>query len=156
VAERLTLRFLDDMTDRANGAPYEQGSYASLRTPLLCGVAVGVLQAVSPIGFWWLHQDLVWAISLAIIASIYVGFAVADGRPTVIGVEVVVAAGFIILALVAITASPWLVVVGLVGHAGKDLWQHRTGFVVNTRWWPPFCFVVDCVAAAVIAVLLVV
>ena len=25
----------------------------------------------------------------------------------------------------------------------KDLWQHRTQFVANTRWWPPFCLVVD-------------
>jgi hypothetical protein len=73
----------------------------------------------------------------------------------VIGVEIGVATGFIVLAAAAITVSPWLVVVGLLGHGVKDLWQHRTGFVANTRWWPPFCFVVDCVAAAVIAVLLV-
>jgi hypothetical protein len=119
------------------------------------GAVVGVLQAFSPIGFWWLHEDLVWALSLAIIASIYIGFAVSDGRPAVIGVEIGVATGFIVLAAAAITVSPWLVVVGLLGHGVKDLWQHRTGFVANTRWWPPFCFVVDCVAAAVIAVLLV-
>ena len=34
----------------------------------------------------------------------------------------------------------------------KDLWQHRGQFVANTRWWPPFCLVVDWVAATVIAV----
>jgi hypothetical protein len=127
----------------------------SLRTPILWGVAVGILQAVSPVGFWWLDSALVWAITLVIIASIYVGFAVADGRPIVIAAEVGVAAGFIILAAVAIGSSPWLVVIGLVGHGIKDLWQHRTHFVANTRWWPPFCLVVDLVAASVIAVLLV-
>lgn len=115
---------------------------------------VGVLQAFSPVALWWLHEDVVWAISVVIIASIYVGFAVADGRPKVLGVEVGVATGFILLAAAAITVSPWLVVVGLIGHAGKDLWQYRTGFVANTRWWPPFCFIVDCVAASVIAILL--
>jgi hypothetical protein len=36
----------------------------------------------------------------------------------------------------------------------KDAWQHRTDFVANTRWWPPFCLVVDFVAATLIAVLL--
>jgi len=126
----------------------------SLRTPILWGVAVGILQAVSPVGLWWLDPALVWAISLVIIASIYVGFAVADGRPIVIAVEVGVASSFIILAAVAITSSPWLVVIGLAGHGIKDLWQHRTRFVANTRWWPPFCLVVDWVAATVIAVLL--
>jgi hypothetical protein len=43
-------------------------------------------------------------------------------------------------------------VVGLVGHGFKDLWQHRRQFVANTRWWPPFCLVVDWAVAAIIAV----
>jgi hypothetical protein len=120
----------------------------------LWGVAVGVVQAVSPLGLWWLDPALVWAITLVIIASVYVGFAVADGRPPVVVAEVGVASGFVILAAVAIGSSPWLVVIGLVGHGIKDLWQHRTHFVANTRWWPPFCLVVDFVAASAIAVLL--
>ena len=126
----------------------------SLRTPILWGVGVGVLQAASPLGLPWLDSDLVWALGLVAIASIYVGFAVSDGRPVVIAVEVGVAACFVVLAAVAMTASPWLVVVGLVGHGIKDMWQHRTRFVANTRWWPPFCLVVDFVCAVLIAALL--
>jgi hypothetical protein len=42
----------------------------------------------------------------------------------------------------------------LAAHGLKDLWQHRTQFVANTRWWPPFCATVDFVAAALIAVAL--
>jgi hypothetical protein len=45
-----------------------------------------------------------------------------------------------------------LIVAGLAGHGVKDLWQHRTRFVANTRWWPPFCATVDWVAAGLIAV----
>jgi hypothetical protein len=127
----------------------------SLRTPIIWGVGVGIVQAFSPIGFWWLSHEVVWAIALAIIAPVYVGLAVADGRSHVIAVEIGVALAFIILAMAAIGASPWLVVAGLVGHGLKDLWQHRTHFVVNTRWWPPFCLVVDFVAAGVIAALLI-
>ena len=82
------------------------------------------------------------------------GFAVADGRAQIIAVEVGVATAFIILAAIAIASSAWLVVLGLVCHGIKELWQHRTGFVANTRWWPPFCLVVDVVAAIVISVLL--
>lgn len=89
---------------------------------------------------------------MAIIASVYIGFAVADGRSVVIATEIGVASAFIVLAAVAITSAPWLVVIALVAHGIKDAWQHRTQFVANTRWWPPFCLVVDFVAAAVIAI----
>jgi hypothetical protein len=125
-----------------------------LLKPILWGVVVGIVQALSPIAFWWLDASLVWALALVIIAPVYIGFAVADGRRIVIVAEVGVASGFVILAAVAISLSPWLVVIGLVAHGLKDLWQHRTHFVANTRWWPPFCLVVDAVAAAIIAVLL--
>jgi hypothetical protein len=62
-----------------------------------------------------------------------------------------VAFAFIVVAAAAITGSPWLLVAGLAGHGVKDLWQHRTHFV-DTRWWPPFCMVVDWVVAAIIVV----
>jgi hypothetical protein len=48
-----------------------------------------------------------------------------------------------------------LIVAGLLGHGRKDLWQHRRQFVANTRWWPPFCVVVDWIAAAIIAVAII-
>ena len=38
------------------------------------------------------------------------------------------------------------------GHGLKDLWQHRRQFVANTRWWPPFCLVVDWTSGAIVAV----
>jgi hypothetical protein len=123
-----------------------------VRTPAIWGLVFGALQAASPLAFWWLDRATVYALGLALIASIYIGFAVADGRPAVIAVESSVAAMFVIVAAAAVTGSPWLLVVGLAGHGLKDLWQHRRQFVADTRWWPPFCLVVDWVAAAVIAV----
>jgi hypothetical protein len=88
---------------------------------------------------------------MVVIASVYVGFAVADGRRTVLAVESGVAGIFVIIAAAAVTGTPWLLVVGLAGHGLKDLWQHRRQFVANTRWWPPFCLVVDGAVAAIIA-----
>jgi len=99
----------------------------------------------------WLDSATVYALGLAVIASVYIGFAVADGRPKVIAVESGVTFGFVVVAAAAVTGSPWLLVAGLAGHGLKDLWQHRTHFVANTRWWPPFCMVVDWVVAAIIA-----
>jgi hypothetical protein len=128
----------------------------SVRAPVVWGAVVGVLQSASPLLFPWLGAGTVYALGLAVIAAIYIGFAVADGRPYVIAVECVVAAAFVVVAAVAVPASAWLVVAGLAGHGAKDLWQHRTRFVATTRWWPPFCATVDVVAAALIALLLVV
>jgi hypothetical protein len=126
----------------------------SLRAPVLWGVVWGVIQAAAPLGFWWLDPATVYGISLALIAAVYIGFAVADGRPRVIAVETVVAAVFVVVGAAGVTGPAWLLVAGFVGHGVKDFWQHRSHFVANTRWWPPFCLVIDWVAAAILVVLI--
>jgi hypothetical protein len=123
----------------------------SLRGPLAWGVVVGVGQAAAPLAFPWLPPATVYALSLPLIAAVYLGFAVADGRRHILAVETAVASLFVIVAAAAVTGSLWLIVAGLAGHGLKDLWQHRTGFVAGTRWWPPFCATVDWVAAALLA-----
>ena len=130
--------------------PASSAAHAAIRSPLLWGIVVGLVQAATPLAFWWLESATVYALGLVLIAAIYVGFAVADGRPKVIAVESSVAFAFVVVAAAAITGSPWLLVVGLAGHGLKDLWQHRSHYVANTRWWPPFCMVVDWVVAAII------
>ena len=135
--------------------PVERVRSTLRRTPIVWGVVVGVLQAAAPVAFFWLAPATVGALGLALIAAIYIGFAVADGRPHVLAVETGVAAAFVVVAAAAVTGSGWLLVAGLAGHGCKDLWQHRTRFVANTRWWPPFCATVDFVAATIIAIAVV-
>jgi hypothetical protein len=118
-------------------------------------VVAGVATAATPVGFWWLPATTVYAVGLAFIAAVYLGFAVADGRRRVITVELAVLSVFVLVAAVAINGSPWLIVAGLAGHGFKDLWQHRTQFVATTRWWPPFCAAVDWVAALLVAVAII-
>jgi hypothetical protein len=124
----------------------------SLRTPVIWGLVVGAIQAASPLGFWWLPAATVQALLLSLIAAVYIGFAVADGRPQVIAVESVVAAVFVVLAAAGVTATMWLLVAGYAGHGLKDFWQERRRYVANTRWWPPFCAAVDWLVAAVLVV----
>jgi hypothetical protein len=124
----------------------------SLRVPILWGFVFGAVQAASPLGFVWLEQATVQALLLCFIAAVYVGFAVADGRPRVIAVECVIASVFVLLASASVTGTAWLLVVGYAGHGLKDFWQERHQFVVNTRWWPPFCACVDFVVALVLIV----
>ena len=68
-----------------------------MRAPVLWGVVFGGIQAAWPLGFWWLDPATVYALSLTLIAAVYIGFAVADGRPTVIAVEAVIAAVFVVV-----------------------------------------------------------
>jgi hypothetical protein len=126
-----------------------------LRAPVIWGLIWGCLQAGSPLALFWLQDATVYALGLTLIAAVYIGFGVADGRPHVFVVETVVAAAFVVVAATAVTGSVWLIVAGLAGHGLKDLWQERTGFVSNTRWWPPFCATVDFVAATLIALAIV-
>jgi len=144
------------MSDADIGAGARHATWRQpLATPIAWGVIFGALQAASPLVFWWLNPATVYALGLALIASVYIGFGVADGRPKVIAVESSVAGMFVVIAAAAVTGPAWLIVLGLAAHGLKDLWQHRSQFVSGTRWWPPFCLVVDWVAAATIAVAIV-
>ena len=125
-------------------------SPTSSRAPILWGIVVGIIQAATPLAFWWLNGATVYALGLSVIAAVYIGFAVADGRLKIIATESGVAFGFVVISAAAITGTPWLLVIGFAGHGLKDLWQHRTHFVSNTRWWPPFCMVVVWIVAAII------
>jgi predicted membrane-bound mannosyltransferase len=66
---------------------------------------VGAVTAASPLAFWWLDPSTVYALGLALIAAVYIGFAVADGRPKVIVAESTVASIFVVVAAVAVTGS---------------------------------------------------
>lgn len=130
----------------------ESNRAADLRPAILWGVVVGALQAASPLAFWWLDPATVYALGLAAIAFVYIGFAVADGRGRVIALESAVALAFVVTGAAGITGTAWLLVIGFLAHGLKDAWQHRTRYVSGTRWWPPFCAAVDVVVALAIAI----
>jgi hypothetical protein len=123
-----------------------------LRQTLVWGIAGGILTAGSPLLFWWLPPATVYALGLVLIAGVYIGFAVADGRRKVLIAEVAVTTAFILVAIAGLTGSAWLLVLGFAGHGVKDLWQHRRQYVADTRWWPTFCLLADWIAAAIIAI----
>jgi hypothetical protein len=122
----------------------------AVRGPVLWGLVFGAIQAASPLAFWWLDPATVHALSITLIAAVYIGFAVADGRPMVIAVECAVVGAFVVVAATAVTATAWLLVAGYAGHGLKDLWQEHSHYVANTRWWPPFCASVDFLVAAIL------
>jgi len=82
-----------------------QPARAGLRAPVVWGLVIGAAQAATPLAFWWLDTATVYALGLVLIASVYIGFAVADGRRTVLAVESGVAGMFVIVAAAAIRSS---------------------------------------------------
>jgi hypothetical protein len=124
---------------------------STTRTALAWGIGVGVAQGAIALGFWWLELSTVHALMIALIAAVYVGLAVRDGRAHVIAVESMVVVAFFTAAATAVAVTPWLLVAIYLAHGAKDLWQHRHGFVRGTRWWPPFCFAVDMAVAGFVA-----
>ena len=78
------------------GAVEEHEGTRQLRTAVMWGLVFGVIQAASPLALWWLDAATVYAIGLVLIAAVYIGFAVADGRWVVIAVETNIAAIFVL------------------------------------------------------------
>ncbi len=118
----------------AGRVPVGARRLGGLHTPVLWGVAWGCLQAASPLAFPWLDAATVYALGLAMTAAVYFGFAVADGRSTVIAVEVCVASVSVVLA----GGRGARAGVGARGRAGRSPDQGPLaaphGFVSGTRW----------------------
>lgn len=95
---------------------------------------MGLICATAPLVLWWLPAATVHVLIITLIAAVYVGFAVADGRPKVIAVEAAVAGMFVVLAAAGVTGPAWLLVLGYAAQGGQDLWQERTHLVRGTRW----------------------
>jgi hypothetical protein len=86
---------------------------------------------------------------LAAIGAIYVGFAIADGRPSAIVVQAISAIVFLNVAFLGVQLdSNLLVGLGFLAHAGWD-WIHHDGHGPTRvrSWYPPFCVVADLVIA---------
>jgi hypothetical protein len=115
---------------------------------VLWGIVWGVIQAAAPLGFWWLTPATVYALSVALIPAVYIGFAVADGRPRVIAVEAAIAAVFVVVAAAGVTGPAWLLVVGVTGHGFKDLRQHRVSIRAGQR---PLAACLSCLADGPVA-----
>jgi hypothetical protein len=93
-------------------------------------------------------------VALTLIASIYMGFAFADGRVSIMILELSVGAGFVVLALLGLWLAPAFVAVGLVLHAFWDLGHRPRGIPTELpRWYPPFCAAFDFVFAGVFLLL---
>ena len=93
---------------------------------------------------------------LMVVASYYVLFAVMGASGRTLALEILLAFGFSLMAVLGFKASSWLVAIGIAGHGVFDL-VHQM-LVKNPgvpRWWPGFCLAFDLTVGALLAVRLI-
>lgn len=92
-----------------------------------------------------------YPVVLIVIAAYYILFA-AMGDPSALWVETALMACFAALAVAGFRTSPWLLVAGLLAHAGLDA-VHEP-LIANAGappWWPAFCAACDVAMAGWLA-----
>jgi hypothetical protein len=94
------------------------------------------------------------AILLGMITSVYLGYALGDGRLRVFQVEYVGMVAFAALATIALArGSAVLLALGYLGHGLWDLVHHRRGVDTRMPWWyVPVCLSYDTVVAIYVLV----
>jgi hypothetical protein len=93
---------------------------------------------------------------MIVIASYYVLFAVMEASKRTLTIEIVVAGGFLLVAVLGYRRNFWLVVAALVGHGVFDC-VHRF-FIDNPgvpHWWPGFCLAFDALLGVFLTVHLI-
>jgi len=93
----------------------------------------------------------------AVIAAIYVGLALGDGRPRALGVEGGFATAVAVAAGIGAFAVPPFLALALFAHAGWDLLHHRSVAMIRTKtvptWYPSYCMLSDVLAAGALLLL---
>ena len=94
------------------------------------------------------------AILLGMIASVYLGYALADGRLRAFQIEYVGMVAFAALATIALAGhSALLLALGYLAHGLWDLLHHRRSVDTHMPWWyVPLCLGYDTVVALYVLV----
>jgi hypothetical protein len=93
---------------------------------------------------------------LIVIASYYVLFAAMGATRQTLVIEIVVASGFLLLAVLGFKRSLWFAVAAIMGHGVFDFAHHL--FIENPGvplWWPGFCLTFDVILGTWLAVRLI-
>jgi len=88
------------------------------------------------------------SILLAVIASIYVGFALSDGRKREILIEISGMFFFLVLAIFGLWVSPYFLISGYLFHGVWDvIHNHKIIQTEVVEWYRILCLVYDWVIA---------
>lgn len=92
-----------------------------------------------------------FALLLVLIAAVYLGFALLDGRRRELSIEIVSMTFIFFLSALGLWVTPIFLVIGYVAHGLWDILHHPKGIQTKVvRWWPPFCVMIDWIVAGFI------
>jgi len=94
------------------------------------------------VGFYLPHFKALdfFAILLILLTGSLVGFALADGRPDKIIIEILAAVGFVVVALLGMWKWTWLIPTGFVVHGVWCLVHHYSFIGARVvSWFSPMC-----------------
>ena len=126
-----------------------QHTHVMATHPRLTGSGLAVLSLPLHLVLPAQTSVLLAALTLSLIAGVYLGFAFVDGRLSVMTTELVVALAFTGAALAAAISWPAWIAAALAAHSLWD-WAHHQERVPTRmpRWYVPFCAIYDWVYAA--------
>jgi hypothetical protein len=100
----------------------------------------------------WDSDRSFYSTVLIVIASYYVLFAVMGASRRTLWIEIAIAFGFSLFAILGFKRNPWLIVAAMVGHGVFDFLIANPGV---PPWWPGFCLAFDAVLGTFLALRLV-
>ena len=113
---------------------------------LLGGALLGLVTLVLPAFLSDRNALAFFAVVLGVVAGVYLGFALVDGRISVFPVENAGIVAFVALGVLALTFDEaWLLGAAYLGHA---LWDGGHPHPIDTRmpwWYVPSCIGFDVV-----------
>lgn len=131
---------------------------AELISDRVAVVAAAALAAATMAALWAMpvaERRVTEGVMLAVVAAIYIGFALAERNGLNLAIEVAFAVAIIVIVFIGLGDSRYWIAGGLVAHGVWDLLHHPRHHVVGTRelpcWYPPACLVFDFPVAAFVA-----
>ena len=118
------------------------------RSPSLTGAVLSVLSLPVHLFLTEAASLQFAAVLMGLVAGIYAGFALNDGRRAIVWTEALAALFFIGLALAGLGLSRWFIPSAFVLHAAWDALHHRVISTGLPTWYPPLCAVFDLLFAA--------
>lgn len=93
------------------------------------------------------------AIMMGMIAGVYLGFALMDGRDKIIGLEMLVIFGFIGAAMAGLLINPLIMAATYFAHGLWDMAHHNRVSTRMPRFYIPACMIFDWIAAVGLALI---
>ena len=131
---------------------------AELISDRLAMVLAVIFAAASMVWLWFTpapDRRTAEGVLLAIIAAIYIGFALAERHAGNLLIEVAFAGAIIVVVFIGLQHSSYWLAAGLAAHGVWDLLHHHSRPVLGTRevprWYPPACLAYDFPLAVFVA-----